>query len=245
MTSFRVKASLGVLLAVSLLVAPVVARAQGTRTFGTPSVSHTLQAFAFTGDAADSAVFDSNSSRSRFCSGSGCVFHAAVFLPAGVSVTSIELEACDTNPAGAVTVNFNQRVLLEGASPPDLATVSTGFAATPGCALFTQALATPHTIDNVNNTYIMRVPVTGGDNTTRFQAVRIFYNLQLSPAPAVATFDDVPTSHPFFLFIEALVAAGITNGCSASPPLYCPEHPLTREQAAAFFGRALGLQFAP
>ena len=36
----------------------------------------------------------------------------------------------------------------------------------------------------------------------------------MSPAPATATFpNDVPTSHPFFQYIEALSASGITAGC--------------------------------
>jgi hypothetical protein len=159
-------------------------------------------------------------------------------------VTRIELEACDTNPVAEVLATFFRIGALESFSAV-FATVSTGIDATPGCAFFPQDLATPHTIDNVNNTYVCRVSISGTIITTRLQAVRIFYNLQVSPAPATATFNDVPTSHPFFRFIEALWAAGITGGCSASPPLYCPEDPLTRGQAAAFFGRGLGLQFDP
>jgi len=80
---------------------------------------------------------------------------------------------------------------------------------------------------------------------TRFQSVRIYYFLQVSPAPAIATFSDVPTSHPFFQWIEALAAAGITTGCNASPPMYCPDNPVTRGQMAVFISKALGLQFAP
>jgi len=45
--------------------------------------------------------------------------------------------------------------------------------------------------------------------------------------------------------IEALVAAGITVGCNASPPTYCPDDFVTRKQMAAFFARALGLRWAP
>jgi len=41
--------------------------------------------------------------------------------------------------------------------------------------------------------------------------------------------------------IETLVLAGITNGCSADPPLYCPDKSITRAQIAAFINRALGL----
>jgi hypothetical protein len=246
MSSFRVKASLGVLLAVSLLVvAPVVARAQGTRTFGTPSVNHTVGAFAFVGvNGASNAAFGvAQTGRNRSCD-AGCTVRSSVLLPAGASVTSIQLEACDTNPAGSVRAQLN-RVGPLASSEVVLAEVETGIAATPGCVRIDGILTTPETIDNVNNHYYLRVPVSGGDDTTSFSAVRVVYNLQVSPAPAVATFNDVPTSHPFFRFIEALRAAGITGGCSASPPLYCPDDPLTRGQAAAFFGRGLGLQFDP
>jgi hypothetical protein len=62
-------------------------------------------------------------------------------------------------------------------------------------------------------------------NTTALTAVRVYYTLQVRPAPAVATFTDVPTSHPFFQFVEALVGAGITAGCA--PALYCINSPIT------------------
>jgi hypothetical protein len=98
------------------------------------------------------------------------------------------------------------------------------------------------TSDTVN-TYL--VSVFAATNFTTFSAVRIYYHLQVSPAPAVATFGDVPTNHPFFPFIEALKASGITGGCQANPPLYCPDQPLTRGQMAVFLSTALGLHFAP
>ena len=65
--------------------------------------------------------------------------------------------------------------------------------------------------------------------------------LDVSPAPGTASFNDVPLGHPFFRFIEALKASGITAGCSVSPPLYCPDSPLTRGQMAVFLSIALGL----
>ena len=65
--------------------------------------------------------------------------------------------------------------------------------------------------------------------------------LSVSPAPATATFNDVPTSHPFFQFIEALYASGITAGCQTNPALYCPDSTLTRGQMAVFLAKALGL----
>ena len=84
----------------------------------------------------------------------------------------------------------------------------------------------------------------------RFDAVglvlrkaRTQYRLQVSPAPATATFADVPTSSGQFRFVEALVAAGITSGCGGSPPNYCPNDPVTRGQMAVFLAVALGLHF--
>jgi hypothetical protein len=61
----------------------------------------------------------------------------------------------------------------------------------------------------------------------------------MSPAPATATFpNDVPTSHPFFRYVEALYASGITAGCGTG---YCPDNPVTRGQMAVFLTKALGL----
>ena len=74
-----------------------------------------------------------------------------------------------------------------------------------------------------------------------FSGARVVWHRVWSSPPATATFGDVPTSHPFFQFVEALAASGITAGCQAAPPLYCPDAPLTRKQMAAFLTKALGL----
>lgn len=63
--------------------------------------------------------------------------------------------------------------------------------------------------------------------------------------PAYA-FDDVKPVHPFsgepnvwyFDAVQKAAARGITNGCSSSPPRYCPRNPTTRAQMAAFLVRA-------
>jgi S-layer homology domain len=79
--------------------------------------------------------------------------------------------------------------------------------------------------------------------STRVKMIRILWRRQVSPAPQLATFADVPTNHPFFQFIEALRAAGITSGCNTNPPLFCPNSPITRGQAAVFLSIALGLHW--
>jgi hypothetical protein len=72
--------------------------------------------------------------------------------------------------------------------------------------------------------------------------MEIWWHRSVSPAPATATFGDVPTDHIFFQFIEALAASGITGGCGGGN--YCPDAPVTRGQMATFLAKALGLHWA-
>ena len=69
----------------------------------------------------------------------------------------------------------------------------------------------------------------------------VVWHRQVSPAPGAATFNDVPTSDPFFRAIEALAASGITSGCGNNN--FCPNAVVTRNQLAKFFANALGLHF--
>ncbi len=80
---------------------------------------------------------------------------------------------------------------------------------------------------------------TGADLWLR--QVRILYRRQLSPPPEVATFGDVPLDHSQSQFIEALAAAGISEGCGGGN--FCPDNPVTRAQLALFLARALGLHW--
>jgi S-layer homology domain len=85
--------------------------------------------------------------------------------------------------------------------------------------------------------------VQQGSNPTQqfFGWVEVWWKRSVSPAPGTATFNDVPTSHPFFQFIEALAASGITGGCGSGN--YCPDNPVTRGQMAVFLAKALGLHW--
>jgi len=74
-----------------------------------------------------------------------------------------------------------------------------------------------------------------------FGGVEVWWHRTVSAAPASATFADVPTSHVFFQFVEALAASGITGGCGGGN--FCPDAPVTRGQMAVFLSRALGLHF--
>ena len=65
--------------------------------------------------------------------------------------------------------------------------------------------------------------------------------LPLDPAPAVATFVDVPASDWAFKYVEAIYKAKYTTGCSFSPMMFCPNNGVTRAELATFFFRALKL----
>jgi len=100
---------------------------------------------------------------------------------------------------------------------------------------------TAHIFDDstfVTQQYYLRIDIA---NDTSFGGCYAFYKRQTSPAPAVASFTDVPVGSPFFAEVEALKASGITSGCTATT--YCPTATLTRLQMAIFLSRALGLNF--
>ncbi len=90
------------------------------------------------------------------------------------------------------------------------------------------------------NTYLMRVRMYPSTDIN-FGGVLISWKRQVSPKPGSATFADVPRSHPFFQFVEALVASGITAGCGGGN--YCPDDPVTRGQMAVYLAAALGLHW--
>jgi len=96
----------------------------------------------------------------------------------------------------------------------------------------------PLTVNN-SNQYFVEVDVS--DLLCFFKAVDIRYHLQVSPAPATATFGDVPPTHPFFRVIEALAASRITSGCGSGN--FCPDKTVTRGELAKFLAVALGLHW--
>lgn len=62
--------------------------------------------------------------------------------------------------------------------------------------------------------------------------------LQKAFAP-VQLFQDVPLAHLFADYIGLLRENNVTQGCSAVPPLYCPDQTTTRGQMAVFIIRSL------
>jgi hypothetical protein len=165
-------------------------------------------------------------------------FLAAPVLPNGVQVERFELSACDIDVSSLV-IAFLGACALPAGGCTVMAAVNSG--GTPGCSTFSETLATPLIVDNETTALLVQVQA-GPTTANMFSAVKLFYRLRVSPAPGTSTFpDDVPTDHPFFRFVEALAAAGITGGCGTGS--YCPESPVTRGEMAVFLATALGLHF--
>lgn len=79
-------------------------------------------------------------------------------------------------------------------------------------------------------------------NVTRGQFATMLVKALKLPAAPGTTFTDT-AGHPDGPAIEALAAAGLTNGCGADR--FCPDTRLTREQLATFFARALDARPSP
>ena len=63
---------------------------------------------------------------------------------------------------------------------------------------------------------------------------------RIAPVAELAgAFEDVAADAPGAAEVEAILAAGVTRGCSAEPMRYCPEESVTRAQMASFLIRAL------
>jgi hypothetical protein len=169
----------------------------------------------------------------------GTELSVGVHLPSGALIDFLELDACDASGTNDGSVSLFD--CADGAGGPGgctaLVTVST--AGSAGCGFWASA-AIGATVDNLNHDYVLDT-VWPNDTNLGLRAVKVYYKLQVSPAPVTATFTDVPTTHPQFRYVEALHAAGITGGCGGGN--YCPDSPLTRGQMAVFLSVALGLQW--
>lgn len=169
-------------------------------------------------------------------------FECGIQVPSGSQITRVEIEGCDTSATAEINVTLIRTTTTAGGGGV-FGTVATGVAAAPGCALTGLNLATPEVVTNGTRKYFLQI-TTGNTAATQLAAVRVFYRLQVSAAPATATFpNDVPTTHPFFRFVEAMAASGITGGCGTGS--FCPDTAVTRGQMAVFLSTALGLHFAP
>ena len=166
-------------------------------------------------------------------------FIAGINLPGGINIEQIELDNCDNQAAGNL-----QLTLYDSFGDHQYNTIAsvTSTNLGGGCGRNFFTISPPYFYPvNLGHYLSLYVNQSMVDPTLKFRGAMVSYRRTVSPAPGTATFNDVPTGHIFFRFVEALAASGITGGCNASPPLYCPDSPVTRGQMAVFLSVALGL----
>jgi subtilisin len=87
----------------------------------------------------------------------------------------------------------------------------------------------------------------GGVDLSTSQTVHVTMDadLTLTAVYVVASFIDVPNSQ-FWPWIEALFESGLTGGCAADPPKFCPDQAVTRAQMAVLLLRGIhGAGYTP
>lgn len=112
---------------------------------------------------------------------------------------------------------------------------------TPGiCETQSQTFDPPQLyVDNVHKLYYLTGLMGNLDGKEVLRAVRIYYRQFVPTHSGPPSFTDVPHTHPFYRFVEALRTEGLTAGCGNDK--FCPDAAVTRAQLAAFLATALGL----
>ena len=172
-------------------------------------------------------------------------FLGSVHLPEGALITGFDVFGNDADAADRFAARLSS-VCQDSAGVNDPTTtdlttpLNTTALGAPGNFVLTEN-GINTTVSNHMCTYVVWVDLENIScgSALKFYKARVRWMRQISPAPAVATFTDVPTGHPFFKEVEAMVASGITGGLGGG--LYGPDQNLTRGQMAAFLSRALGL----
>jgi hypothetical protein len=171
------------------------------------------------------------------------VFQATLQLPSGALLRQVTFFVRDNEGSGFIRGSV-VRICQTGfpTEGPPVATVL-GFVDTEdGDTKFTIVVPPGEVINNFSCAYFASTVFGFASNQLELRKIRAGWQRQVSLAPLTATFpNDTPTTHPYFRFIEALAASGITAGCA--PQSYCPNNPITRGEMAVFLAVALGLHW--
>jgi hypothetical protein len=172
---------------------------------------------------------------------------AAVRLPTGALVTQVSFIYRDT-AVGSDPMFFFEQYWVNPLSEGGATIASVSPTGEPGVTMALAEVDPDYTIVYSNaatattRSFLLRA-VMPANIDIRLRGGIVHWYRQISPAPAVATFDDVPLGAFGFKHVEALAASGITAGCDATH--FCPNQPITRVQMAVFLAKALGLHWAP
>lgn len=175
-------------------------------------------------------------------------FEAPVFLPTGATLSNVRVFVYDDDSSAYVWAYFGF-LECDGTAACTTTTVGveqTDSAGTPGYTVLTippnnMIWQNANQANSTINYGVLRVYFGDDTSDLRLGPVVIWYQRQVSPGPAAATFNDVPTGHWAFNFVEALASSGITAGCGNGD--YCPDDFITRAQMAVYLSAALGLDY--
>jgi len=186
----------------------------------------------------------------------GPLYHTQIQLPNGAEVTWASVILYDSVDTGFVTGYLES--FEWGAEPVSVvwflfdtgASFNGGHVTLGGNMAFPFVFRTFGDLDgdgtegDIAWNFVFGMGTTGGGFQTDsllFWGVILGWHRTVSPAPATATFSDVPTNHWAFQFVEALADSGVTAGCGGGN--YCPDDPVTRGQMAVYLAAALGLHW--
>jgi hypothetical protein len=218
------------------------ARGASPQAFGTSAL--TLHQVPPGGCLPDSSSVNYDALRGyRYANSGDAHWDCPLNLPAGAKLDSFEALVHDESDSTLEAVlQICDSLSVDDACFEDGLVSTTGTPSEPFTGFLTSDISGPgYVVDKLNKTYSVRIFLPAASTDLMFRQVNAYYRLQVSPAPGAASFGDVPSAHPFFRFIEALAASGITSGCGGGN--FCPERNITRGEVAVFLARALGLHF--
>ena len=159
----------------------------------------------------------------------------------GVMIDNIVMKSVVSSAGTCPVFTINPGTVPSGA--PGVAYTPTTFTTTGGTAPFTFS-----EIGTLSNGLTFTGGVLSGTPTQAgiFPITAVVTDAHgcaaSAPYTVSITFNDVPSTHPFFTFVNTISQQGITGGCGGGN--YCPDASVTREQMAIFIERGLGV-FTP
>jgi len=219
-------------------------RGLAAQAFPGPNYGITAESSQYVGSAAFHGVVENtwvvtDPGLSATFAGTGTkVAWAPISLPQGALITGVYFDYYDAD----ATYDLSSDVYELDRFAMNTVLASLASSGSAGLGRTSAVVSPPWVVNNGDNGYAVFVQAPASASTgLAWRGVRVRYTLQVSPAPTVATFSDVPTDYWAFQYIEALKASGITQG--VTPTTYEPESSVTRAQMAVFLAKALGLHW--
>jgi hypothetical protein len=200
-----------------------------------------VHAYEFQANTSNNLIMDDGNGYRYFGDEAVPYMAAPVRLPSGAQIDSIWVSDCSANDGDLVLGLYDNG---QGGSGGGGGTLIAGpLLGISGCGI--SGISAPYSyVSNLGHPLYVVVFFAGGqtDGSVKFNNFWVTYTREVSPAPAQASFGDVPTNDFGFQYVEALAASGITGGCGSGN--YCPDAAVTRRQMAIFLAKALGLHWA-